>query len=417
VKSRETEVRRPNHMNVPVKARSSRAADPGYPSVATELEQLNIGQEKVWEVPASANSRYLSHDYFRYIGKFPPQIAHRLIVEFSKPGDLVLDPMCGGGTVLIESKLLGRRAVGCDINPVALIVARVSTRSIHPAKLEKALGSVRESLSQLISPGELFSQGQTWRRRFDFAGCEHFFDGETLDNLDRIRQYLDELDDIEVREFLLLAVLSTLRKVSLANVKKMNVVVDPHKQRAQLFPTLFKKLEEMEKVNRELDRLFSRCSITVMERDALEPPKEKHFASLAIVHPPYISNTAFSESTQLQLGFLGIRHTSIWKKELRVRGSYVHEPDGLRKYLVGWHRILANMFEALKPGGFCVLIVGDGRIDFVRIPMRAITAEFCKDIGFCEEAAFLHRLNNNTGWTLTHKMREQHVVVFRKPTR
>jgi hypothetical protein len=61
-----------------------------------------------------------------------------------------------------------------------------------------------------------------------------------------------------------------------------------------------------------------------------------------------------------------------------------------------------------------VVVVGDGKIDFVRIPVGTISVEFGSDIGFKTLEVAKHRLNNNTGMTLTQKMKEQHIVIFQK---
>ena len=63
-----------------------------------ETSEIKIFKEndlEVWEIPASANTKYLSHSYFRYIGQFPPQIARALISQYGKEGGKLLDPMCG----------------------------------------------------------------------------------------------------------------------------------------------------------------------------------------------------------------------------------------------------------------------------------------------------------------------------------
>lgn len=44
-----------------------------------------------------------------------PALARRAIEEYSNPGDLVLDPMCGIGTTLVEGGALGRRCIGIDL--------------------------------------------------------------------------------------------------------------------------------------------------------------------------------------------------------------------------------------------------------------------------------------------------------------
>lgn len=44
-----------------------------------------------------------------------PALARRAIEEYSEPGDLVLDPMCGAGTTLVEAGALDRRCLGVDL--------------------------------------------------------------------------------------------------------------------------------------------------------------------------------------------------------------------------------------------------------------------------------------------------------------
>ena len=55
-----------------------------------------------------------------YRGNWSPYIPHNLILKYSKPGDVVLDNFCGGGTTAIEAKLLGRKCVAIDVNESAV---------------------------------------------------------------------------------------------------------------------------------------------------------------------------------------------------------------------------------------------------------------------------------------------------------
>jgi DNA modification methylase len=59
-----------------------------------------------------------------YRGNWSPYIPRNVILRYSKRGDLVLDQMVGSGTTLVECKLLQRNAIGIDINPDAIMVAR-----------------------------------------------------------------------------------------------------------------------------------------------------------------------------------------------------------------------------------------------------------------------------------------------------
>lgn len=73
----------------------------------------------VWSFPERGDWATHKGDYR---GNWAPQVVRNLIIRYSKPGELVLDQMCGGGTTLIECKLLGRNAIGVDINYEACIL-------------------------------------------------------------------------------------------------------------------------------------------------------------------------------------------------------------------------------------------------------------------------------------------------------
>jgi DNA modification methylase len=57
-----------------------------------------------------------------------PELARRAIEHYSEPGDLVVDPMCGVGTTLVEAIHIGRRALGVELEPrwAALAVANLA---------------------------------------------------------------------------------------------------------------------------------------------------------------------------------------------------------------------------------------------------------------------------------------------------
>ena len=70
-------------------------------------------------------------------GKMLPAIAAQAIADYTDPGDLVLDPMCGIGTTLVEAVHLGRDAVGVEYEPPWAQLAR---RNLHHARSQGATG-------------------------------------------------------------------------------------------------------------------------------------------------------------------------------------------------------------------------------------------------------------------------------------
>lgn len=71
----------------------------------------------IWSFPDRGN--WATHDG-KYRGNWSPYIVRNLLLRYSFPGDLVLDQFVGGGTTLVEAKLLNRNAIGVDVNPAAL---------------------------------------------------------------------------------------------------------------------------------------------------------------------------------------------------------------------------------------------------------------------------------------------------------
>ncbi len=66
------------------------------------------------------NTAYASHNFHSFPAKFPPQLPQLFIEWLTSPGDVVLDPMSGSGTTILEASLAGRFGIGVDIDPLAL---------------------------------------------------------------------------------------------------------------------------------------------------------------------------------------------------------------------------------------------------------------------------------------------------------
>src|SRR3989442_12740215 len=57
-----------------------------------------------------------THNFYHYPARFSPDIVRCVIENFSRPGDVIMDPFMGGGTSVIEGLTAGRRVIGCDVN-------------------------------------------------------------------------------------------------------------------------------------------------------------------------------------------------------------------------------------------------------------------------------------------------------------
>ena len=64
------------------------------------------------------------HAMCSYHGMFPAKVAHYFIQRYSRPGDVVLDPFSGRGTVPLQARVEGRRAIANDLSPLAYVLSR-----------------------------------------------------------------------------------------------------------------------------------------------------------------------------------------------------------------------------------------------------------------------------------------------------
>ncbi len=86
-----------------------------------EPEDFEMEMTTHWSFPKRGN--WATHDA-KWRGNWSPYIPRNIMLRYSKEGDLVLDQFVGGGTTLVEAKLLNRNIIGVDVNDVALTRCR-----------------------------------------------------------------------------------------------------------------------------------------------------------------------------------------------------------------------------------------------------------------------------------------------------
>lgn len=94
-----------------------------------EPDNFELEMNTVWSFPDRGT--WATHDA-KYRGNWSPYIPRNLLIRYSAEGDTVLDQFAGGGTTLVEAKLLGRNIIGVDVNPIALERCRKKTDFEYP---------------------------------------------------------------------------------------------------------------------------------------------------------------------------------------------------------------------------------------------------------------------------------------------
>ena len=102
----------------------------------------------VWSFKSRGNWATHNPDYR---GNWSPYIPRNIILRYSKEKDMVLDQFAGGGTTLVEAKLLNRNCIGIDVNPEAIKLCKkaVDFKMPKAGKISIIKGNA-QNLNQLI---------------------------------------------------------------------------------------------------------------------------------------------------------------------------------------------------------------------------------------------------------------------------
>jgi DNA modification methylase len=160
--------------------------------------------------PGEAATQAHVHGFHSYPARLHPDTARRLIDGLSRPGERVLDPFCGSGTVLVEARLAGRAAMGVDVNPLAVELSEL-----------KANGPGAPWTERLVAVATRVAEHADERRRARMGATRRY--GETdvalfaphvLLELDGLKDGIARVENEALARALLLVLSAVLTKVS-----------------------------------------------------------------------------------------------------------------------------------------------------------------------------------------------------------
>ena len=410
-------------------------------SVDEHLTKL-ISLFNQYELPVSVDFRKLvhwipygeraSHMIHLYPAKLLPHIPAFFLNSkiLSADRDIVLDPFCGSGTVVLEALLNNKRAIGADSNPLARLITNVKNTYIQRDILDS-------TLNKIITEYENTTQCHI---KPDVVNLEYWFPAKNTDKLSMLKSSIYSITKKKtpIRNFFEIIFSNIVRRVSYSDPRipvPVKMKTDKFKPGTEQYKRIGSVLSKIENTNiielfkkhayLNINRIQSIESFRNYEDSYLsicndarhliteEGEKVKDTTvQLIITSPPYSGAQKYIRSTSLNLGWIdlcksknlrGLQEKSIgrehYKKseyssylsagvdEADMHLSQIFTENPLRahitsNYLLEMRIAMQEMYRVLKSSGYFILVSSANRIcgkDFQTHKYLSIIAE---QIGF-----------------------------------
>lgn len=321
---------------------------------------------------AKANNpvRHRFHAICPYFAMFPESFVERWVEQLTEPGDLVADPFSGRGTTALQSLLADRRALACDINPVAYVLTRAKTNAPARARVHERLTALQAQYRDQAGAAGAATAGEVLAPNANFFHLA--FAPHTLNQLLFLRRLLDARNN-DVDCMIAALVLGALHGEStsaryLSNQMPRTISTKPAYsvrfwQARDLRPTerdVFTVLRTAVDFRYASQRPKRRA--TVLLEDMREMPRQvpAHKARLVITSPPYLDTTSFEEDQWLRLWFLG--------GEPRPTKGVISRDDRLHTRDAYW-QLIGDLWRTLGH-----LVATSGHV-VIRIAGRGLTSD------------------------------------------
>ena len=359
-------------------------------------------------IPELNKADRATHLVHTYPAKLLMHIPHFFLNNsfLSSPGDTVLDPFCGSGTVLLESLLSNRNSLGADSNPLARLIASVKIRKYHISGLLEYYMGLEKSIKK-----------SCYEKIPEIIDVDYWFLPSIQKQLAAIYNEVNKIPEPLYRDFFLVCFSNLIKKVSLAD-PRVSVPVRLRSDQYSNGHPLQEKSKQLIKNLKYVDvkgKFLEIASMNIERVDSFNELRKQHSAKgyivsndarilekgliarkqevdLIITSPPYAGAQKYIRASSLNLGWLKLTNGKSLKeleqrsigREEYLRNEYVQiartdvpAADNLIKkiekinplrahiasnYLKEMREAFKESVKVLKPGGYFVLVAANNQV-------------------------------------------------------
>ena len=343
--------------------------------------------------------------------RMAPGIALEALGEIKTPLR-VLDPMVGSGTVLAVARAKGHRAFGVDLDPLAVLIASVWTKTVDAERVSNKAIEVLDRAKTIF--------GKLTSKHAYPAGCDdetrkfirYWFDDYARRQLTALANAISRVHDKVTRDVLWCG----FSRLIITKQAGASLAMDlSHSRPHKMFE--FAPVKPFNRFAEAVDVVVANCpqpggepngpATVVKQGDARQLCVANNSIDLVLTSPPYLNAIDYMRCSKFSLVWMGynvnelrmIRGESVgteassqeakdadWVssliKELHLKPKLAgRDHDLLSQYAWDMGRALAEVSRVLKPNGRAVYVVGDSTVRGTFVRNSAIVAVIAEKNG------------------------------------
>jgi len=364
-----------------------------------------IPVDSFWNTGAEKESRM--HRIHSYPAKFPAFITTKALTYAQKQSlkvETIADIFCGCGTTAYEAKRNDIEFWGCDLNPVATLIAKTKSRKYQDWRVKKYFQAIMQHFD--IQPVQDCYSSADDRLKYWFKKTEY-------NELTHLKQTIEKIlpTDSDYHRFFICAFSNILKSTSVWLTKSIKPQVDPEKIPANVRAAFVDQCKLMIYANLESD-LVNKSKTNIVTGNFLNEDVKKPKVDLIVTSPPYVTSYEYADLHQLSSlwleyasdyrdlreGSIGsLHHDYNFNKEIKrlnitggkivsrlINNKNKSKARSVAKYFLDMQSVARESFNMLNENSMALFVIGNTEYKGVQIDNAKHLCESLIQEGFSE---------------------------------
>ena len=375
----------------------------------------NVPIDPFWNTGTQKEQKM--HRIHAYPAKFPAFITTKAL-EYAQNNiglqpKRIADIFCGCGTTAFEAKRNTIDFWGCDINPVATLIAKTKSRKYQLGRLQNYYERIIRKYQKTAI--ENIYESAPERLKYWYFPIQY-------NELSRLKNVILSVTpkQSDYRLFFLCGFSNILKPTSRWLTKSIKPQIDPNKRPVVVIDAFNKQYKSMVQAAQEIDYL-SNADSEIVTGSFLDDAWDIPSVDMIVTSPPYVTSYEYADLHQLSSLWLGyvddyrnlrngtigsLHHDYNFNKELKRLNStglkivtllldqHKLKARSVAKYFLDMQQVAQKSFSILNENGAALFVIGNTEYKNVRIDNAKHLSEALFNAGFTEVSVTKRKISN-----------------------